>query len=216
MNRVSAFIDGFNLYHALIQDDRFKKFKWLNLRKLISIFISTNEVLKDVFYFTALANWNRDKVARHELFIQAQEAFGVHPIYGKFKEVYKYCLASCKQKYKTYEEKQTDVNIAIKLFEQAKLDTYDRAIILSGDSDQVPAIQAIKEHFPTKRISILVPPGRHADELKHEANSCLKIKYKNLEYARLPDEVKLADGTTIYCPDSWKPSNVVSSSSNTP
>ncbi|MCL2689747.1 MAG: NYN domain-containing protein, partial [Chitinispirillia bacterium] len=72
-------------------------------------------------------------------------------IYGEFRKVTK-CCRDCNSIYNTYEEKETDVNIAIKLYQQAYKNTYDVAIILSGDSDQIPAIRAIKRDFPTKKI----------------------------------------------------------------
>ena len=31
MERVVAFVDGFNLYHSLEDDTAYKKYKWLNL-----------------------------------------------------------------------------------------------------------------------------------------------------------------------------------------
>jgi uncharacterized LabA/DUF88 family protein len=44
----------------------------------------------------------------------------------------------------TFEEKETDVNLALKIFEDAFFDNYDRAIIISGDSDIIPVIATIR------------------------------------------------------------------------
>ena len=202
MARVSFFIDGFNLYHAL-DNDSLRHFKWLNLRKMAESYLRKQDSISDVFYFTAFATWNPDKVRRHKLFIRAQEYFGVKPIYGEFRNVTKRCR-KCGQTYDTFEEKETDVNIAIKLFEQAKLDTYDNAVILSGDSDQIPAVRAIKENFPTKKIGVLVPPGGKANLLKQEADFHFKIEYKQLLSSRLPNEITLATGAQIHCPMQWR------------
>jgi hypothetical protein len=38
MNRVIAFVDGFNLYHSLADNPDYHKYKWLDIRKLIEIF----------------------------------------------------------------------------------------------------------------------------------------------------------------------------------
>jgi len=97
MARVSAFIDGFNLYHAL-NNTHNSRFKWINLRKLIEAFVLKRDSLADVFYFTSLAAWNPDKVSRHELYIKALECAGVKTVYGKFRKVRKRCL-SCKLYY---------------------------------------------------------------------------------------------------------------------
>ena len=204
MARISAFIDGFNLYHAIANNTNYRHYKWLNLRKLINLYMRKQDVLVDVFYFTSLATWNPDKAQRHELYIKAQTFFGVKPIYGNFKKVTKQCNADCRKCYKTYEEKETDVNIAVQLYEQAVKNTYDTAIILSGDSDQVPAIKAIKNSFPTKKVNILIPPGRDTNLLKQTADQYFKITHKQLSTSLLPDIITLADGTQISCPMKWK------------
>ena len=40
MNRVSVFVDGFNLYHALDVNSAYHKYKWLNLDKFSKCFIA--------------------------------------------------------------------------------------------------------------------------------------------------------------------------------
>jgi len=202
MAKVSFFIDGFNLYHAL-NNDCFRRFKWLNLRKLAELYLRKQDTLADIFYFTAFARWNPDKVKRHEIYIQAQEFFGVRPIYGEFRRVTKTCR-ECGRKYDTFEEKETDVNIAIKLFEQAYLNTYDRAVILSGDSDLIPVMRAIRQNFPAKKVDVLIPPGGKAKLLIEEADFNFKIKSKQLSSARLPDEITFANGRQIRCPEQWR------------
>jgi len=57
--------------------------------------------------------------------------------------------------YQTYEEKRTDVNIAIKILEDAFLWKYERAIIMSWDSDIVPAIESVKKNFPKIKFTTL-------------------------------------------------------------
>ncbi len=202
MTRVSAFIDGFNLYHS-INNDRFSRYKWLNFRKLIELFLRTSDTISDIYYFTALANWNRDKVERHKLFIRVLKFLGIKIVYGQFKKDSKPC-EKCGNPHRTHTEKETDVNIAVTLFEHAILNSYDRAIILSGDSDQIPIIRTLKKHYKHKEIGILTPPGSHTKALIAVADFHHKIDEKHLSASRLPDEVVLAKGTVIKCPDSWK------------
>jgi hypothetical protein len=57
MVRVSAYIDGFNLYHALtrFKDDRVK---WLNLKSLVNrLILPKSERIVDIYYFSAYAHW---------------------------------------------------------------------------------------------------------------------------------------------------------------
>jgi len=52
---------------------------------------------------------------KHKEYVRALETVRVQPVFGEFKRKDKRCL-NCRTFYQTYEEKQTDVNIAIKLF----------------------------------------------------------------------------------------------------
>ena len=126
---VSYFIDGFNVYHALENNPSFHKYKWLNYDKLTKCFLppktnKTQIIFSDIYYFSALTYWNVDKMLRHKNYIKALENVGVEFIRGNFREVDKLCL-KCNKYYKTHEEKQTDVNIAIYLFELAYVDVSD-------------------------------------------------------------------------------------------
>lgn len=69
--RITAFIDGLNLYHSLP-----KKYKWLDLKKLCQTFIKKTEKLNNIYYFTALAQWNERKVKKHKEYIKALETSG--------------------------------------------------------------------------------------------------------------------------------------------
>jgi len=62
MNRISFFIDGFNLYHAIDYEPRFRRYKWIDLTKLACCFIPPHDQLTEVFYFTALATWDSVKI----------------------------------------------------------------------------------------------------------------------------------------------------------
>ena len=72
--RVTAFIDGFNLYHAIDKLGR-DHLKWINLRRLMEIFIQPDtHVLTSVYLFTATPEWLVEPAKRHKAFIQAQAA----------------------------------------------------------------------------------------------------------------------------------------------
>jgi len=194
-------IDGFNLYHSLLNESSLHKYKWINLYKLAEILIPKTHDISDVYYFTALANWDQQKVARHRLFIRVQEFYGVKIVYGKFKMREKRCRL-CHGVYKIPEEKQTDVNIAITLFTLAQKDEFDTATILSGDSDLIPSIKAVKNVFPLKRIGIAIPIHRSANELQEVADFYMKIKLKHLNSCLLPEKVDTGRGV-ITRPSGW-------------
>ncbi|HJT28548.1 MAG TPA: NYN domain-containing protein [Pyrinomonadaceae bacterium] len=208
MSRVAVLIDGFNLYHALdkLEDakdkSRYHKYKWLSLTNLARCFISKTDTLEAVYYFTTFSFWDAGKVARHRTFIRAQELEGVHVIYGEFKRKQKFCLL-CRQYFPTVEEKQTDVNIAIHLLHLAVKNSFDKAIIISGDTDLLPAIKAVKASFPTKQVGVVVPIGKRSENLKRQADFSLKMKEQHLSTSRLPDTITLPNGKTLSCPSRW-------------
>ncbi|MBU1124920.1 MAG: NYN domain-containing protein, partial [Candidatus Omnitrophica bacterium] len=119
-----------------------------------------------------------------------------------FRRVDKKCRA-CFKTYTTYEEKQTDVNIAIQLFETAVKDFWDTGIVISGDSDLIPAIRAVKSTFLSKRIGIVIPIGRRAEELKQSADYHMKLKERHLRSSQF-DDTLLVDGVEIRRPIGWK------------
>ena len=189
MNRVFFFIDGFNLYHSI--DDlakkfpRYNRYKWLNLRELSNSFLSKSQKLEDVYYFSALATWNNEKTHKHEIYIKALQSTNVNIVMEKFKRKSIDCK-KCKSKIFKPEEKQTDVNIATYLFKHAVLGSYDIAYILTGDSDIIPAVKAVKELFPTKLINLIIPIARQADELKSVCDRHMKMKEHHLKNSRFP------------------------------
>ncbi|MCU0599951.1 MAG: NYN domain-containing protein, partial [Desulfobacterales bacterium] len=148
MARVSFFIDGFNVYHSLKPFDtskhsfitKYKKYLWLDFYSLSQRFVAKNDQIADVYYFTAMAYWKPDAEARHRILIEALRHRGVKVILGKFKEKDRFCKF-CRAQYKEHEEKQTDVNIAVYLLNEAFKNSYDKAILLTNDTDLIPAIK---------------------------------------------------------------------------
>jgi uncharacterized LabA/DUF88 family protein len=209
MAKIIFLIDGFNLYHALDYNEsdanhsRYRRYKWLNLRKLASLYVGRLDTLQEVILFTALATWDSGKVLRHKLFIRANESAGVSVVYGEFKRKDRKCRL-CNKKYSAFEEKQTDVNIALSLFELAVKDKYDRAVIVSGDTDLIPAIKAVRSTFPHKQIGVIIPVGKASNDMIKTADFRFKMREHHLATSRFPDQITLPGGSTLDCPPHWK------------
>ena len=201
MKQVTAFIDGFNLYHSLALNKRTKIYRWLDLKKLCQCFIQKSEVLADIYYFTSLAKWDEGKVTRHKQYIKALETTGVHVIYGNFKRVTKKCR-ECYKKYQTFEEKETDVNIGLHLLRSAFQNKFDKYLLLTGDTDLIPVIKMIREYFPNKESHIIIPINSHAWSLKKITDKSSKIKEKHLCNSVLPSVIHFKQGSIIK-PKEW-------------
>ena len=202
MARVMFFIDGFNVYHSIKENPKYHKFLWLNFWALGERFTRKVDTLTGVKYFSAHAFWRQDAVKRHQLLIDALKTSGVDIILGKFKEKDRHCKR-CNRMFKINEEKQTDVNIAISLFKEAHLDNYDTAILVTNDTDLIPAIKAVKDTFPNKRVGVLFPIDRWSSELKSVCHFWRKIEGKDLSKSQFPDPVVLPSGIKLSKPPSW-------------
>lgn len=203
--KVVFLIDGFNLYHSIKEDPRLRPLRWLDIPGLAASLVRKNQELAGIYYFTALALWDPEKVARHKRLIRVLEDRGVTVVFGKFKAKDESCRL-CRKSYTTSEEKRTDVNIAVTLFRLAMEDRYSTAIMVSGDTDLVPAVEAVRECFPTKRIGVAFPPRRTNRELLNAATFHIQLKAENLLPWRFPDSVRLKGGTEITCPEKWRQS----------
>ena len=199
--RTIFFIDGFNVYHA-IKNSRFNKYKWLDYWELSKKFIGKKDELKGVLYFTAYSVWDNEKIKRHKRLVLANRDQGVDVIFGRFRRVTKNCR-QCRKKYQTFEEKRTDVNIAIHLLTNAYKDNYDKAVLISGDSDIIPAVQAVKQAFPEKEISLVIPVGGKAHELAQVIGSSVRMKEVHLRTSQLPNTVTLKNGVVLQRPGEW-------------
>jgi len=196
--RVVAFVDGFNLYHA-IDDLGQEHLKWVDLRTLALEFApAPHDSLERVLYFTAYATWLKPAWARHRAYTSALRASGVEVMLSKFKKKQRRC-ALCQRYYRGHEEKETDVSIGVHLLDLAHRDEYDRALLVSGDSDLCPAVKLVRERYPEKEIVVLTPPGRRTTKGLADATGIRATRMKSLHVERslLPETVFDADGNAV-------------------
>lgn len=204
IRKVYAFVDGFNLYHSLDRFDqgtdetecaKYQQYKWLCLTSLVRKFISADEELVKVMY-TAFPDWDSAKRLRHETYVSAQKYMGVEVIKGEFKRHNHniVCRAACRQEFAVNVEKQTDINISISMIDCA--DRYDKALLLTADSDQVPTINLLKKLH--KQAAVIIPIGRGAKELTRASGQAFKITEQHLRECQLPNPLPIMrDGKQI-------------------
>ena len=95
------------------------------------------------------------------------------------------------------------MDIAVHLVADALRGQFDRAIIISADSDLAPAIKTVRALAPRKRLMVAAPPGRfgHARDLDPK----LEIMPGRLGRCLLPPEITLPAGRKITRPPSYDP-----------
>lgn len=196
--RVICYVDGFNLYHA-IDALGAQHLKWVSLRGLAESLLREGEHLVAVHYFSAYAHWLAGPMSRHKEYVAALRATGVETHIAKFKDKTARCNAACKQQYKTHEEKETDVHFAITFIEDVICDNFDKAIIVSADSDYLPAIRRAKDIAPGKKYLLAAPPKRlrMARSLKKACGAYVEITRGRIEKNLLPPQITDGQGKIV-------------------
>lgn len=203
--KLAVYVDGFNLYHAL---QKFKKpyLKWLNLRSLAEKFIDHNtEVIEKVYYFSAIAtHLEKEPIIRHRAYIEALATAGIEFIGGNFKKKpLRYKNKHLELVWHKHEEKETDVNIAIYMVRDAVARLFDKLILITNDTDIVPAIKMAKTENKLIEIKILTPPTFSTHDSLREAirpGKCISIAEKHVELSLFPSIIKKTNGKIIHVP----------------
>ena len=204
--RVVSYVDGFNLYFGL-KESQFERYLWLNLLRLSLELLKPGQQLCRVKYFTSRISRPEDKRKRQTNYLEALGTLANFEIFeGQFLDKPKECFG-CHRTWLDHEEKMTDVNIATQLLLDAFDDKFDTALVISGDSDLVPPIRAIRQRYPLKRIIAIFPPSRTSIELRKACHAAFPIGRANLAASVFPDEVTKVDGYVLKRPPSWGPTD---------
>lgn len=195
--RVACYIDGFNLYHS-IDDLKLPHLKWVDPWALAQSLCRTGETLTKVAYFSAYATWRPDAYSRHRQYVAAIQHQKVECHMARFSAQTASCQ-KCRTTWTRHEEKETDVHFSLTLLEDAIDNVFDRAIIISADSDHVPAVRRVRARLPAKQMFAATPPGRHnkAREMLKICNSNANITQGRIARCLLPQSIIDADGKTI-------------------
>jgi uncharacterized LabA/DUF88 family protein len=203
MVRVAAYIDGFNLYHGLRHGGR--RHLWLDLEALAGSLLKPRQRLDRVRYFTARVRNDPDGQRRQAGYLDALAAHSrvLEIIEGRFQQKTRAC-SQCGYHWTTYEEKETDVSIAVALIGDGIRGAFDTALVISADSDLCPAVRELKRLQPSKRVIAAFPPNRRSDDLRKVADAAFTIGAAKIRQAQLPETVVTAHGIKLVRPGHWR------------
>ena len=205
MQRVVVYIDGFNLYYGL-RARGWQRYYWLDLYRLSDNLLRPGQRLMAVRYFTARVSpqsRDPDKPVRQSTYLEALDTLPDLCIHYGYYQAKKRRCHQCGATWKTYEEKMTDVNIAVEVLSDAQNDVFDTAIIISGDGDLAGPVQSVRERYPGKRTVIACPPKRHSAGLRSAATTAFTIGRDAFRDSQFPDRVVRKDGFVLTRPSSW-------------
>ena len=162
--------------------------------------------LQFVRYFTAkfLPDDNDPgQVECQEAYLQALSSLPKLRIQYGFHSAKTITCRHCGETIRTYEEKMTDVNIAVALLQDAHDDLYDTAILISADSDLTAPIEVVRQKYADKRVIVRFPPNRISRDLRAAATASSLISREVLRDNQLPDPVVKSDGYPVHKPARW-------------
>jgi NYN domain len=224
---VNVYIDGFNLYFGSIKGT---PYHWLDLSKLAQELLP-GQTVNAVHYFTARVKWDPrdpDSPTRQNVWLEAVKTMpGVKVKEGHF-------LRERKRRVKAQplwatdprvpnpanstveiwhnEEKGSDVNLATQLLLDAFDNNFERAWVVSNDSDLAWPIRMVRKVFKRK-VGVFMPDrpaGYPALQARTPSNELIKnatwfkrITEDTLKASLLPDVVHDANGNAIHKPTGW-------------
>jgi len=211
--RTFLYIDGFNFYYGAV---RGTPYNWLDFKGLFTKLLDPAHQILSIKYFTAIVTGklDPDQPIRQKTFIRALRKHipELSVYYGQFKSHNKMRPLAYPVDKKVFgkkiqfaniihtEEKGSDVNLATHMVNDAWLDLYDCAIVVSNDSDLVEPLRVVKERLK-KKVGLVIPWKLHpSTDLLPYANFVKRVRRGLLSKSQLPDPIP---GTTIRKPATW-------------
>lgn len=216
----NIYIDGLNLYYGLLYNT---PFKWLDIGALCAKLLPSDNI-KTIRYFTARVlpfPHDPDAPVRQNIYLRALRTVPNIIINdeSRFAErivlLPQFPLAYIKNNYskkpqkvqvQRLEEKRTDVNLASWLLDDCFSGEYEKAVVISNDSDLISPIEIVTSKYG-KEVGVINPhPKKHLSRhLRKSATWCMRtINKKVLVDCQFPESLTDAIGTFTK-PTSWYP-----------
>lgn len=214
-----VYVDGYNLYYGLL---RGTSYKWLDLYSLFQnhVLDQSAQVL-EVRYYTAPVlkefSDDPDSQQRQRLYLQALrkcppnkvkiiegKILKSHPILRLYEPLPEAPHLN-KVRVIDFQEKQTDVNLAVDLVVGAGMNIFEQAVLCSNDSDLKAALVAVKQYYPQIRLGLVAPISK-PDERYISKDLAQYVHWKkilspiHLQHAQLPQKIPQ---TSICKPRKW-------------
>jgi len=213
MAGVTAYIDGFNLYYGL--KSKFgRRYLWLDLVELVRQLRPADDTVT-VRYFTAVVKGEPAAAANQIEYIEALHAhcgpeldvqrgwFKPRSI-GPCRLCGQHYECGCPRRFRSYEEKETDVALGAAMVEDAAAGYGDLSLLVSADSDFAPAVRSIKRLSPARPVLLAMPPGNLKPHKRFVDVGYFNINETALRHSQLPETVlDPAAGRTRTRPAKW-------------
>jgi uncharacterized LabA/DUF88 family protein len=186
--KVNFIIDGMNIFHA-VKDKFGINFLNLDLNKLVRQISLKDENILSIKFFVSpfVGNTNLAQIQRGFIDRNSKLSY-VDLKLGVFRKRNIKCQ-KCANQVVHYQEKHTDINIALEISRSAIDRSIDKIYVITADDDFKPAIASFKLIAPNKKLVIVLPPGRFSassESFIHLNKSIIKKSQFNASSAALP------------------------------
>lgn len=217
MKKTTVYIDGYNLYYGLLKGT---PWKWLDLVSFAKRLLNPDHEIIAVKYFSAPVKthpFDPAALDRQKIYLQALSA---NPLikttlgfYSKNNTLMPYADERCGScdivrdgfvPVKKLEEKRSDVNIAVEMLLDAVRTDTESFVLITGDSDQVGAIEALRYELG-KSVLVFNPHEGLSQHLKRAASFYKNIPRDLPAQCQLPAEINIGTrGVMVRRPDAWR------------
>ena len=212
-----VYIDGYNLYYGLLKGT---PYKWLDLWAMARSLLQEGIELLGVKYFTAPIKtfpYDLEAVDRQKIYLQALIAQGKVQVVQGFYAKHRTWAPAADERCSTcdvqtaglvpiykLEEKRSDVNLAVAMVTDAAMNAADVFLVITGDSDQVGAIESVRHQFK-KSVIVFNPQPTISKQLDWAASYYKNIPRDLPAICQLPEEIPVGThGNVIRRPAVWK------------
>jgi len=199
-----AYIDGFNFYYGALKDTQYR---WLDLSRLSRLLLPRDQIDR-IKYFTARVTAlpkDPDQPNRQRVYLRALATIpNLDTFYGSFLSHKVRMPRADGQGFATViktEEKGADVALATHLVHDGHMDSYDTAVLISNDTDLIPAIRIVRGDLG-KKVGLLCPRERVSRRLVPEVDFCKRIRSGAPKASQFPNTLRDANGT-FHKPAKW-------------
>lgn len=208
---VYAYVDGFNLYHRVLENHTGRK--WLNLWALIQSRFP-NDTVARVRLFTASVDDHHpasEKRKRQETYWRVLRDTGVEIEPGRIEGRERKCKADSCGKYLSFihpTEKMSDVSMALRIVTDAIDSPAGVVCVVTADLDVLPALKMLRERGIKSRRCLFLPGGDPAHYYSRLENfggiaSLSQITGSDVEHFQFTAPYILKSGHEISKPVSW-------------
>jgi hypothetical protein len=221
------YVDGWNFYHSLV-NAHIKPYGWCDFPLLARRQTSESDSEVSVKYFTSADRPNPEKIADRQkpIWWRALDFIGCQRIEGEFRSTTEEVEEHIRFGSQKWREKRTDIALASHMVKDCSrieageqpgtfrwLPGFDRAILLTQDTDFIPAVRIVSEEPFNRSVLVLLPPSEAASEenayrmLEQGARgrkvTVKQLRLADLAHALLPRIVGGPAGEHVVCHHTW-------------